>query len=276
MLDSYNPAGSTRHVNFTTSKTGLWTTDSRKCQVNLAVLDSDWEAEFCRAVESHPNVMAYVKNHNLGLEVPYLYGSTPRTYIPDFIVRVDDGQDDPLNLIIEIKGYRGEDVREKNNAMEAYWLPGVNALGQYGHWDFAEFNSVYEIESNLHRLIDSYRERGYGGAVNMDRRPAGTGDVVGARPVENIHQSFGEAMVEKHRREGEDMLKFRDFERGLGDAGQSFSQRERYLLFLEHESHLSEEGREQFLRFLRHERPYLHDYNLDALKITIPDDHDSD
>ena len=94
------------------------------------MLDSDWEAEFCRAVESHPNVKAYVKNHNLGLEVPYLYGSTPRTYIPDFIVQVDDGQDHPLNLIVEIKGYRGEDVREKNNAMEAYWLPGVNALGR--------------------------------------------------------------------------------------------------------------------------------------------------
>ena len=156
LLDSYNPTGSTRHVNFTTSKTGLWTTDSRKCHVNLAVLDSDWEAEFCRAVESHPNVLAYVKNHNLGLEVPYLFGSTPRTYIPDFIVRVDDGQDDPLNLIIEIKGYRGEDVREKNNAMEAYWLPGVNALGQYGRWAFAELTDVYDIEAEMERAIRNF------------------------------------------------------------------------------------------------------------------------
>ena len=156
LLDSYNPTGSTRHVNFTTSKTGLWTTDSRKCHVNLAVLDSDWEAEFCRAVQSHPNVKAYVKNHNLGLEVPYLYGSTPRTYIPDFIVQVDDGQDDPLNLIVEIKGYRGEDAREKKNAMEAYWLPGVNALGQYGRWAFAEFTDVFDIERDLRQVIDSY------------------------------------------------------------------------------------------------------------------------
>ena len=159
LLDSYNPTGSTRHVNFTTSRTGLWTTDSRRCHVNLAVLDSDWEAEFCRAVESHPNVMAYVKNHNLGLEVPYLYGSTPRTYIPDFIVQVDDGQDAPLNLIVEIKGYRGEDAREKKNTMEAYWLPGVNALGQYGRWAFAEFTAVFDIEDNLHQLIDSCRNR---------------------------------------------------------------------------------------------------------------------
>jgi type III restriction enzyme len=159
LLDSYNPTGSTRHVNFTTSRTGLWTTDSRRCHVNLAVLDSDWEAEFCRAVESHPLVKAYVKNHNLGLELPYLYGSTPRTYIPDFIVQVDDGQDDPLNLIVEIKGYRGEDAREKKNTMEAYWLPGVNALGQYGRWAFAEFTAVFDIEDNLHQLIDSCRNR---------------------------------------------------------------------------------------------------------------------
>ena len=162
--DSYNPTGSTRHVNFTTSRTGLWTTDSRKCHVNLAVLDSDWEAEFCRAVESHSLVKAYVKNHNLGLEVPYLYGSTPRTYIPDFIVQVDDGQDDPLNLIVEIKGYRGEDAREKKNTMEAYWLPGVNALGQYGRWAFAEFTAVYDIDSGLRALIDTMagpRENAY-------------------------------------------------------------------------------------------------------------------
>ena len=156
LLDSYNPTGSTCHVNFTTSKTGLWTTDFRKCHVNLAVLDSDWEAEFCRVVESHPNVKAYVKNHNLGLEVPYRFGSTHRTYIPDFIVQVDDGHDDPLNLIVEIKGYRGEDVREKNNAMQAYWLPGVNALGQYGRWAFAELTDVYDIEAGLGAEIDQW------------------------------------------------------------------------------------------------------------------------
>ena len=119
------------------------------------MLDSDWEAEFCRAVESHPLVKAYVKNHNLGLEVPYLYGSTPRTYIRDFIVQVDDGQDDLLNLIVEIKGYRGEDAREKKNTMDAYWLPGVNALGQYGRWAFAEFTAVYDIDSGLRALIDA-------------------------------------------------------------------------------------------------------------------------
>ena len=156
LLDSFNPVGSTRNVNFTTSRSGLWTADARKCHVNLLVMDSDWEAEFCRVVESHPSVMAYVKNHNLGLEVPYLYGSTPRRYFPDFILLVDDGNEDPLNLIVEIKGYRGEDAKEKKNTMEAYWLPGVNALGHYGRWAFAEFTDVFDIEPNLRQVIDSY------------------------------------------------------------------------------------------------------------------------
>ena len=44
-----------------------------------------------RLAETHPRVRAYVKNHNLGLEVPYRYGSEMRQYRPDFIVRADDG-----------------------------------------------------------------------------------------------------------------------------------------------------------------------------------------
>ena len=115
---------------------------------------------------------------------------------------------------------------------------------------------------------------GGGRAPDLEDIPRQQADAGGRLPA-NGHENFGAAMVEKHRREEEDMLRFREFERGLGDAGQGFSQRERYLLFLEQESHLSDEGREQFLRFLRHERPYLHEYNLDALGITIPGDYDS-
>ena len=70
LLDPYNPTGSTSHVSFNTSKTDRWETDARRCHINWVILDSDWEAEFCRVAESHPQVRAYVKNHNLGLEVP--------------------------------------------------------------------------------------------------------------------------------------------------------------------------------------------------------------
>ena len=146
ILDPYNPAGTTNYVNFNTSKTDRWETDSRRCQINWIILDSDWEAEFCRVAEAHPKVKAYVKNHNLGLEVPYRYGSATRTYIPDFIVLVDDGQPHPLQLIVEIKGYRREDAKDKKLTMETYWVPGVNNLEKYGRWAFAEFTEAYQIE----------------------------------------------------------------------------------------------------------------------------------
>ncbi len=149
LLDRYNPEGSTRYVNFYTSKKTRWETDSRRCHVNWAICDSDWEAELCRVVEAHPKVLAYVKNQGLGLEVPYRYGSVTRKYRPDFIVLVNDGGVEPLHLIVEIKGYRREDAKEKKNTMDTYWVPGVNNLGQYGRWAFAELTDVYQIEADL-------------------------------------------------------------------------------------------------------------------------------
>ena len=169
LLDPYNPFGSSAHVHFNTSKTDRWKTDARRCHVNWAILDSGWEGEFCRVVESHPKVRAYVKNHNLGLEVPYRYGSEKRKYIPDFIVNIDDGHGDDnlLHLIVEIKGYRREDAKEKKAAIESYWVPGVNNHGRSGRWDFAELTDVYDMQSDFeqkvktefHKMIESVTTR---------------------------------------------------------------------------------------------------------------------
>jgi len=163
VLDPYNPVGSTAHVRFNTSRTDRWETNGPppKCHINWVLLDSDWEGEFCRVADSHPRVRAYVKNHNLGLEVPYRYGSETRKYLPDFIVRVDDGhgEEDLLNLIVEIKGYRREDAKEKKSTMDTYWVPGVNNLGTHGRWAFAEFTEVYQIESDFEAKVRSEFDR---------------------------------------------------------------------------------------------------------------------
>lgn len=157
VLDPYNPTDSTAHVRFNTSKTLRWETDARRCHLNWVVLDSDWEAEFCRVAEAHPRVRAYVKNHNLGLEVPYRYGSETRKYLPDFIVLVDDGhgENDLLHLIVEIKGYQREDAKEKKSTMETYWVPGVNHLGTHGRWAFGEFTEVYQIEADFEAKVEA-------------------------------------------------------------------------------------------------------------------------
>ena len=67
---------------------------------------------------------------------------------------VGRGEGDPLNLVVEIKGFRGEDAAEKANTMRAYWVPGVNNLGTLGRWGFAEFTRVFEIEADFGRLLD--------------------------------------------------------------------------------------------------------------------------
>ncbi len=157
VLDPYNPTGSTIHVKFNTSKTDRWQTDARRCHLNWVILDSGWEGEFCRVVEAHPRVRAYVKNHNLGLEVPYRFGSEPRKYLPDFIVLVDDGRgdDDLLHLIVEIKGFRRQDAVVKKETMDTYWIPGVNNLGTYGRWAFAEFSDVFQMEEDFAAKVEA-------------------------------------------------------------------------------------------------------------------------
>lgn len=101
---------------------------------------------------------SYVKNHSLGFDVPYLYGSDPRRYRPDFILLVDDGRGaaDSLHLVIEVKGYRGEDAKEKKATMETYWIPGVNHRGDFGRWAFAELTDVWEMEKHFGQIVDKH------------------------------------------------------------------------------------------------------------------------
>ena len=109
------------------------------------------------------------KNQGLDLEVPYRYGSQRRTYLPDFVVLINDGRgnDDLLHLIVEIKGYRREDAKDKKTTMDTYWVPGVNHHGGCGRWAFAEFTDPFRMEAAFNRLIEQFR----GGASPANSRP---------------------------------------------------------------------------------------------------------
>ncbi len=60
-----------------------------------------------------------------------------------------------MQLIVEIKGYRREDAKEKKATMDTYWVPGVNNLKQYGRWAFAEFTEVYQIEADFEAKVEA-------------------------------------------------------------------------------------------------------------------------
>jgi type III restriction enzyme len=156
ILDPYNPTGSSSSVAFNSSKP-TWTTDPEKSHVNLVVTDSEWEAEFARVAEAHPAVLSYVKNQGLGLEVPYLKGASSHRYLPDFILKINDGhgEENPLNLIVEIKGFRGEDAQQKALTMHTYWIPGINHLATHGRWAFLEITQPFSMESDLSDHINA-------------------------------------------------------------------------------------------------------------------------
>ena len=85
---------------------------------------------------------------------------------------------------MEIKGYRREDAREKRNTMEAYWLPGVNALGDYGRWAFAEFTDVYDIDANLRQVIESRQKKSANGSP--DYSGLSVKELLAAAPLDGI------------------------------------------------------------------------------------------
>ena len=155
VLDPYNSRGSTRHVNFITSKP-CWATGARpaKCHISHVVLDSSWEEQLALTLESHPRVLAYAKNQAMGFEIPYLDGGTMRRYVPDFLVRLDDGGEEPLNLVLEVKGLRGEADKAKAQTTRDLWVPGVNALGGFGRWGFAEFRDWALMDEDFSSLVD--------------------------------------------------------------------------------------------------------------------------
>ena len=154
LVNSYSPVGSTKNVNFKTIKS-RWQADANKCHINWVVLDSEWEGEFCRVAEKHPRVLSYVKNQGMDFKVPYMFESEMRDYFPDYIVRVDVGENEPLNLVVEIKGYRQEDANQKALTIRKYWIPGVNRMKKYGRWDFLELKDKNEIKSQFEKYIDS-------------------------------------------------------------------------------------------------------------------------
>ena len=67
-----------------------------KCHISHVVLDSSWEQQLALTLENHPRVLAYAKNQAMGFDIPYLDAGVMRRYVPDFLVRLDIGDDEPL------------------------------------------------------------------------------------------------------------------------------------------------------------------------------------
>ena len=71
ILRPYDTVGSTRYVDFDTTR-AVFATREDKCHISHVVADTDsWEQKMAQALEDMPEVIRYVKNHNLGFTIPY-------------------------------------------------------------------------------------------------------------------------------------------------------------------------------------------------------------
>jgi type III restriction enzyme len=107
------------------------------------------------ALEEMDEVICYVKNHNLGFLIPYTINGDQRNYIPDFLVRVDDGhgRDDLLNLIVEVSGERDAEKIAKVATARNLWIPAVNNAAAWGRWTFIEISDPWDAKNTVRSFL---------------------------------------------------------------------------------------------------------------------------
>ncbi|SMH58076.1 type III restriction enzyme [Picosynechococcus sp. OG1] len=155
ILRPYETIGSTDGVDFDTSRP-VYVSDPEKCHISHVVADTDsWEQKMAQVLESMAEVVCYVKNQGLGFFIPYTMAGQSKNYMPDFIARVDDGhgEDDLLNLIVEVSGEARRDKAIKVQTARNFWLPAVNGHGGLGRWEFINITDPWDAENTIRAAL---------------------------------------------------------------------------------------------------------------------------
>ncbi|MDB4872733.1 MAG: hypothetical protein JWL97_3737 [Gemmatimonadales bacterium] len=147
-LDEYQPIGSTDGLNFNSPTDKC--VPAEKSHLSHAVVDSGLERKICAVLDADDRVEAWVKNHKLFLEIPYLYFGTTYRYRPDFIVRLTNG----LNVLLEGKGEPDEKDDAKATAAHR-WVEAVNTWGGLGSWKYRICREPSTLAEDLARISGS-------------------------------------------------------------------------------------------------------------------------
>jgi type III restriction enzyme len=156
ILRPYDAVGSTRYVDFDTTRP-VYATRPDKCHISHVVADTDsWEQKMAQTLENMDEVIRYVKNHNLGFTIPYTINGEEHQYHPDFITVLDDGRGalDPLAQ----DDHRVDRGREKDKAAKVMtartlWVPAVNKHGAFGRWAFLEVPDPYDVLETIRTFV---------------------------------------------------------------------------------------------------------------------------
>lgn len=150
-LDEYQPIGTTEGLNFAAPTDRC--VPATKSHLSHAVCDSGLERKMCAVLDANVEVVAWVKNHKLFLEIPYLYMGLTYRYRPDFVVILNTG----LTVLLEGKGDPDEKDDAKATAARR-WVEAVNAWGGLGTW-------VHAICYDAGNLVNQLEELAPEGAV---------------------------------------------------------------------------------------------------------------
>lgn len=156
ILRPYDPIGSTRYVDFDTTKP-VYLTHADRCHISHVVADTDsWEQKMAQGLETLEGLRSYVKNQGLGFTIPYMLNGEEHQYIPNFIARIDDGHgaDDLLNLIVEVSGEAKKDKAAKTATARTLWVPAINAHGGFGRWAFVEVTDPWDAQNTIRAAME--------------------------------------------------------------------------------------------------------------------------
>lgn len=121
---------------------------TKTSHISHCVFDSAWEATESYVIEKNSHVKAWAKNDHLGFEILYVFDGVVRKYLPDFLIRLDNGK----TLILETKGQETRKDKEKRKAL-AEWVAAVNGLGEYGEWCNDVSYNVADVDGIIARYI---------------------------------------------------------------------------------------------------------------------------
>jgi len=151
ILQPHNTLGDTGGIGYNTVKPTYLTA---KSHISHVVMDSGWEGTVAQALEHMDEVKAYAKNiARMDFLIPYTFGGQERSYLPDFIAKIEDGhgKDDLLNLVIEVSGERRDDKDAKVATVESLWIQAVNNCGRFGRWSFIQVKDPHLVMKEIRK-----------------------------------------------------------------------------------------------------------------------------
>jgi type III restriction enzyme len=156
ILRPYETVGSTRYVDFDTTRP-VYATRADRSHVSHVVADTEsWEQKMAQALEDMEEVLCYVKNQNLGFTIPYTLNGEERLYYPDFLVRIKQDGGEPLNLIVEVSGESRKDKAAKVATARTLWVPAMNNHGGFGRWAFVEVTDPWDAPNTIRAALSAH------------------------------------------------------------------------------------------------------------------------